>query len=311
MRHFILYTITVLIWGSTWFAIELQLGVVPPHVSVVYRFSIAGLIMWFYCLWKKLPMKLDIIDHGFLILLAIGNFSINYVIMYTAQTYISSAMSSIAFSTLLLINIINTRLFFGKPIKLRTYLGSLLGLMGVIALFWNDIKTLNLSNNMLLGLSCALLGTLIVSFGNMISVRNSKKQLGILQCNAWGMSYGAIILAFIVIISGTPFTIDLSFSYMASLIYLALFGTVFAFATYFILLKEIGPEKASYVIVLFPVVAVIISTFFEGFSWHTNTIIGFTLVLTGNIVVLTSASRLKKAGLFFINSTHNKLSMMK
>lgn len=306
MRNFTLYSVTVLIWGSTWFAIEFQLGVVPPEVSLVYRFSIAGLIMWSYCLWKQLPMKLSLIDHVFLVLLAIGNFSINYIIMYSAQKYLTSAMSSIAFSTLLLINVINTRLFFGKPIKLKTYIGSCFGLAGVIALFWHEIKTLDLSSDMLTGLAYALSGTLIASFGNMISVRNSHKQLGILQCNAWGMSYGALLLALIVVAMGTEFNIDFSLTYLASLAYLSIFGTVFAFASYFILLKEIGPEKASYVIVFFPVVAVIISTFFEGFIWHANTILGFILVLTGNIVVLTSTSKMKKTFLLFDHKFNKK-----
>jgi len=78
-----------------------------------------------------------------------------------------------------------------------------------------------------------------------------------------------------------------------SLLYLSVFGTVVAFATYYILLSEMGPERASYVIVLFPVVAVALSSFFEGFVWTNNIVLGFVLVLTGNAILLTPINKLR------------------
>ena len=119
MKNSFLYIITVLIWGSTWFAIEFQLGDVAVEVSLFYRFGLAALIMWGYCLTKKIPLTFSLKNHGYIILLGVGNFSANYAILYYAQNYLTSAMTSIAFSTLLLMNIVNTRIFFGKPIAFR------------------------------------------------------------------------------------------------------------------------------------------------------------------------------------------------
>ena len=113
-----------------------------------------------------------------------------------------------------------------------------------------------------------------------------------MQGNAWGMLIGSVLLFFYSLVAGTPFTIDWSVGYITSLMYLSLFGTMIAFACYFALLKEIGPEKASYAIVLFPVVAVVLSTFFEGFVWQPNTVIGFVLVLMGNAIVLTPMQKI-------------------
>ena len=112
MRSALLYTLTVLIWGSTWLAIEFQLGDVAPEVSLVYRFALAAILMWGYCLFCSLSMRFPLADHAFFIVLALFNFGLNYLILYKAQQYLTSAMASIAFSTLLLMNIINTRLFF-------------------------------------------------------------------------------------------------------------------------------------------------------------------------------------------------------
>ena len=295
MKNSFLYIITVLIWGSTWFAIEFQLGEVAVEVSLFYRFGLAGLMMWGYCLWKNISLTFSLKNHGFILLLAMGNFSTNYAILYYAQNYLNSAMTSIAFSTLLLMNIINTRIFFGKPISIRIYLGAVMGIMGIVTLFWDDLGAINFSNGTIWGLTLALIGALVASFGNMVSVRNSNLDLNIYAANAWGMSYGAIILMVYALVNGIEFNFSYEPSYIISLLYLALFGSVIAFATYFSLLKNMGAEKASYLIVLFPIVAVILSSFFEGFKFTDNIIIGFILVLIGNAIVLTPQDKIKLA----------------
>ena len=293
MQSVLLYIMTVLIWGSTWLAIEFQLGTVNEIVSLCLRFSLAALCMWGYVLFKRMPMYFDLKTHGFFILLAMGNFGLNYLMLYYAQGYLNSAMASIAFSLLLIFNIINTRLFFGKPIAKRIYSGALFGVAGIVALFWHDLSQFDLSSDAIVGLGLALLGTLIASFGNMVSVRNSNKGIGVLQGNAWGMLYSSVLLAVFALLNGETFVINASWQYWSSLIYLAVFGTVIAFASYFSLLKNIGPERASYIIVLFPLVAVLLSTYFEGFTWQANTFVGFSLVLLGNAIVLTPFDKLK------------------
>lgn len=294
MKSRVLYVLTVLIWGSTWLAIEFQLGVVAPEVSLVYRFSIAAVLMWLYCILKNLPLRYSLEQHMFFVFLAVLNFGANYLLLYWAQAYLNSALSSIAFSTLLIMNIINNRVFFGQAIAPRMLLGALLGLAGIIALFWQDLSRFDLSSKMLIGLTLSIGGTLVASLGNMTSVRNSKYGIGVLPANAWGMLYSSVLLTAYVLFSGGHFTIDYTAPYILSLLYLSLFGTVLAFAFYFELLKEVGAAKASYTVVLFPVVAVILSMIFEGFIWQQSTVLGFSLVLLGNILVLTPLQKLKR-----------------
>lgn len=292
MKNLFLYIITVLVWGSTWLAIEFQLGEVDVAASVAYRFMISAVIMWAYCLWANIPLSFERRDHAYIVLLAAFNFSLNYAVIYTSQRYLSSAMTSIAFSTMLLMNIINTRLFFGTRIAPKTYLGALLGVAGIVALFWHDLASFSNGSSAVLGLGLVLSSALIASLGNMVSVRNSNAGMDVFAVNAWGMLYGAIILSAWVLFSDAEFTFSSSQSYVLSLLYLSIFGTVIAFASYYVLLKEMGPERASYVIVLFPVVAVSLSSLFEGFEWRSNTVLGFFLVLLGNAIILTSKNLL-------------------
>jgi drug/metabolite transporter (DMT)-like permease len=287
MKNTLLYLTTVLIWGTTWFAIEFQLGEVAVEISLFYRFALAAILMWGFCWWKKIPLALSLRNHSFIFLLGLLNFSMNYLVLYWAQNYLTSAMTSIAFSTLLLMNIVNTRIFFGKPIAGRIIIGALLGIIGIIALFWQDLQDFNISSTAIIGLMLTLFGTFLASLGNMVSVRNTANKISVIQGNTWGMLYGTIALLIYALINGSEFTFASQTSYWVSLLYLSLFGTVFAFACYFMLFQNIGPEKASYVIVLFPLVAVVFSTLYEGFIWHQSTILGFILVLSGNAIVLT------------------------
>jgi drug/metabolite transporter (DMT)-like permease len=293
MQNFLLYLVTVLIWGSTWFAIEFQLGEVAIEVSLAYRFILSAILMWLFCWWRRLPMRFSAKDHGFIALLALFNFALNYILIYQAQQYLTSAMTAIAFTTMLLMNIVNTRLFFGKPVAKRIYFGALMGIAGIAVLFYPDLDGLDFTNASLIGLVLVLGSALSASLGNMASVRNSRAGLPITQVNAWGMLYGAVGLTLLVVISGKSFTFSSSPGFIISMLYLAVFGSVIAFATYFALLKGMGPEKASYTIVLFPLVAVVLSTLFEDFVWSGYTFSGFALVLLGNALVLTPFDKIK------------------
>lgn len=297
MRNTLLYIVTVLIWGSTWLAIEFQLGEVDVLASVAYRFMISAVIMWGYCLWANIPMSFSARNHFFIIVLAILNFSIHYAVIYSSQQYLSSAMTSIAFSTMLLMNIVNTRIFFGTKITVKTYIGAVLGILGVVALFWDDLSVTAEGSNSTWGLVLVITSAMLASLGNMASVRNSRAKMNVFAVNAWGMLYGSIILSLLVLLSDAQFGFSMQPSYIASLLYLAIFGTVIAFASYYALLNDMGPEKASYVIVLFPVVAVVLSSIFEAFTWTNNTFIGFALVLLGNAIILMPSNSIMRRSL--------------
>ncbi|OKY27280.1 DMT family transporter [Thalassotalea sp. PP2-459] len=286
MNNYFLYGITVLIWGSTWFAIHLQLGVVAPEASVVYRYALASVMIFIYCLLKKQRLRFSLRQHYQLALFGVCLFSVNYYFLYHAQTQINSALSCIGFSTLMIMNIINAKLFFGTRIDTSVYLGGLLGLTGIVILFWPQASEISLSNATVWGFLLCLVGTLSASFGNMLSIKNQSDGFAIMPANAWAMGYGALFMTLVLLIQGKSFTFDWSVNYVASLVYLSLFGSVIAFGCYLSLLTKIGAHKASYANILFPAVAVVISTFFEGFTWDTYTIIGFIVIMLGNLVLI-------------------------
>ena len=105
--------------------------------------------------------------------------------------------------------------------------------------------------------------------------------------NAWAMLYGTLVMGCIALFRGDSFVPEWTVSYLGALVYLALFGSVIAFGAYFTLVGRIGPGKAAYSTLLFPLVALSISTVYEGYVWHLNGIVGLLLILGGNMVMFT------------------------
>jgi drug/metabolite transporter (DMT)-like permease len=291
MTNFLLYLATVLVWGSTWFAIEFQLGEVAIEVSLAYRYLGAATLLFVWCTLRGLRMRFDLAAHRYFVLLGIFLFGFNYVLTYQAQVYLTSALSAIAFSSMVWMNIINSRIFLGTRIETSTLLGALLGLCGIVVIFWPEVRQASLSDTMLLGASLTLSGAAVASLGNIISQRAQQKLLPIVQTNAWGMLYGGLLLTLSAIIQGKPFIFDFSTGYVFSLAYLSVFGSVIGFGCYLTLLGRIGAHKDGYVVIMFPIVAFMISAFFEDLDIDANLVAGAGIALAGNLLVLLQRRR--------------------
>ncbi len=290
MSNWLLYVLTVAVWGTTWLAIEFQLGEVSPEVSVFYRYALAAALLFAWCRWRNLNLSFDRRAHLLFVLLGTLLFSVNYIITYYAQQYITSALTAIAFSTMLWMNIVNARLFFGTRAGASVIAGSALGVAGILLLFLPEVKKISLMDATLYGAGLAVLGAFVASLGNMVSQGAQKIGLPIVQSNAWGMLYGALVTGTIALVQGKDFAIDTSVQYLMSLGYLSIFGSIVGFGTYLTLLGRIGAHKAGYTMVMFPVVAIALSVFFEGLVLTAEMLMGVALVLLGNILILKSRS---------------------
>jgi len=282
-----LYLASVLIWGSTWYAIKFQLGVVAAEVSLVYRFALAAIILLLFCLSTRRSLKYSARQHGFIALQGLFLFSSNYLIFYWATGLLTSGIVALMFSTVILMNIVNGAIFMRLAVSRRVIVGAAFGIAGIAAIFWSEVSNVDNSADTWRGLWMCLVATYSASVGNIISARNQKNRIPVVQTNAWGMAYGALIMAIYALISQVPFNYDPEIAYSLSLIYLSVFGSILAFGSYLTLVGRIGADKAAYAAVLFPVIALGISTLFEDYQWTLRAVFGFALVLLGNYIVLT------------------------
>ena len=287
MYNTFLYLITVLIWGSTWLAIKFQLGVISPELSIAYRFGLAAIILIFFSLLRRLPMGFSLKTHAFFALQGFLLFSLNYILVYLAEGYLTSGLVAIIFSLIIVLNVFFGAIFLGNPVRVRVMIGAGLGLLGLVFVFWPELTSLSLSSQKIVGMVLAFIATVSASLGNVVSARNQRHELPVIQTNAYGMLYGAVFMLVTAILRGAALQFDTSPSDVLSLFYLAIFGSVIAFGSYLTLLGRIGLDRAAYVTVLFPVIALLLSTIFEDLRWGIYQLLGVLLILLGNAAVVT------------------------
>jgi drug/metabolite transporter (DMT)-like permease len=286
----LIFIVTVLLWGTTWYAVALQVGPVPALVSVFYRFGLAALVINLALLATgrhKVPSRRD---QPFLVAQALCIFSLNFICFYNAAANIPSGLISVVFSLATIYNSLNARIFFGDRITLRTLVAASLGVAGLILLF-GRAALINLDAATLKGVGLSALGTLLFSLGNMASRRNSAAGVSPVVANAWSMAYGALALFALVQATHTPIVAPPDARYLLALLYLAVFGSVVGFTTYLMLVQRLGSSRAAYATVLFPIVALFLSSLFEGYRWTAAGGVGLILCLVGNAVMFAPAPR--------------------
>lgn len=284
----VLYLSTVLIWGSTWLAIAWQVGEVPVTVSIAYRFALASLVLLAGLSVLRRRQSLSGPDHLFCLLQGACVFGLNFYCFYLAAGVLPSGLIAILFSMATLFNAINGYLLFRTPVPKVFYVAILLGLPGMALVFRQDLLALEGNLAVLGAIGLSLLGTYGFSLGNMVSVRHQRRGLKITTTNGFAMLYGSLLLGLIAVVQGASFGLPDDVRYLGALVYLAIVGSIGGFGAYFMLVGRIGAGRAAYSSVLFPLVALLLSTIFEGYQWRPDAILGLAMILAGNLLMFNA-----------------------
>ncbi|QEX19712.1 hypothetical protein FRZ44_50270 [Hypericibacter terrae] len=282
----LLYVVTVAIWGTSWFAMRFQLGSVPELQSIAYRFLLASAILILWCLATRRRLRFGWRDHLFCAIQGTTLFWFNYFLFYLAASRIPSGLMAVCFSTIVMMNIAGGAIFFGTRAERRVWIGALLGMAGLGLVFLPEIVGIEFSRAHLEGLILSLVATFSASLGNMVSVRHKRASMPVVESNALGMGYGALLGLVAAGLFSSPYRFDWQPTFLLSLAYLAFFASVIGFGSYLTLVQRIGADRAAYASVLFPLLALLLSTLFEGYRWTLLAGLGILLVLAGNLLVL-------------------------
>ncbi|MBJ7308947.1 DMT family transporter [Rugamonas sp. CCM 8940] len=281
----LLFLTACLIWGSTFFAITLQLGEVAPAVSVAYRFGLAAAVLFAWCRLRGDRLLLPWRVQRWLLLQGGATFALSYICTYSSEQYLVSGMVGVLFALMVFWNPICSRIAFGTVLTWRTWCAAALALCGVVLLFLRALESAwremgNGGGHFLLGLGLALLATFASSVGNVLVVKVREQSSNVLLTMAWAMLWGALMVAAWALLMGQPFVLPSSLRYWAGLLYLAVFGSVIAFAAYFTLIHRIGAHKAVYVVVVTPVISVLLSIQLEHYRPGLTELAGMVLCLS-------------------------------
>ena len=283
----LLYSMVVFGWSTSWLPLKWQLGVVAPEVSLLWRFVIAATVMFVISIYLRQSLIFHWRTHMRLALLGLCIFSTNFAFFYHGGKGVASGLLAVVFSSASLVNVLMTAVLGRSRPRIAHLLAAMVGLTGVVCLFWPELQ---LSNTALTSLALCLIGTLFFCTGNMVSAACQKRGIPVFASASWGMLYGTCYLALFSFISNHEFTIEPTAKYVLGLVWLALVSSVMTFAAYLSLIGRIGPSRAGYATVIFPVFALLISTVFESYTWSGLAFIGLGLVICGNVIMLRARS---------------------
>ena len=281
-----LYAATVFLWGVSWIGIRAQLGVVAPEMSVLWRFLLAAVLMWGWVIATGHRVRFALAEHLRFAAVGCCLFSFNFVSFYYGGLTIPSGLLSVVFSLASVFNLVLGFAIFRQRPEPRVALGGVIGVAGIVFLFWPEIAGAGFNAAALKGLALCVMGTLFFCSGNMVSTVVQRRGVPLLSATAWGMTYGCGVLLAVNLLRGNAFIIEPTVKYVGSLVYLAVGASVLAFMAYLTLLRRLGAARAGYSTVLFPIVALAVSTLLEGYQWTLLAGIGVAFALVGNVLVL-------------------------
>lgn len=268
MPSALLFWVPVLIWASTWHAILYQLGQVPPLNSVAYRFVLAALLLLAIVRWRGESLRFTRREHALLALTGALQYALNYWAVYRAEQSIPSGLAAVLFTLMVFGNATTGALFLGQPVTRRFALAAVAGVLGVALIFWPEIVATGARPQAGLGLALGLLAVGAAVIGNLLTLRLlavlEPRGIGLVPLLATSMGYGALLLLALSLAT-TGFAMDWRPAYLASLVYLAVCGSVVAFLLYFQLAQRVGPARASLMAIVIPVIALAVSAVLEGY----------------------------------------------
>ncbi|MFC7536415.1 DMT family transporter [Sphingomonas sp. GCM10030256] len=283
------FVIFTLIWGSTWIVIRDQLGVVPPQWSVTYRFIIAAAAMFAIAAWKGAPLRLHRSDWPLVGAVGLCQFCINFNSVYIAEHFITSGLVATVFALLLIPNSLFAWAILKQRPGGRFLACSAIAIAGIALLFWQELRRDQAADSAVFaGIAWTLAGVIGASVSNVLQATDRARHIHIFSLLAWTMAVGAVADGAIALLVAGPPTFEWSWSYCAGLTYLAVFASALCFSLYFPVVRKIGPGRAAYSSALVPIVAMALSTLFEGYRWTPLAAAGAALAIGGMLLALMS-----------------------
>lgn len=281
------FAIVTLIWGSTWLVIRGQLGVVPPSWSVTYRFVVGGTAMALYALVRRESFRLDRAGWAFALAVGVSQFVLNFNFVYRAEQFVTSGLVAVVFALLLVPNAGLARVFLGQRMGRQLVIGSAIAVAGVVLLFVHELRgDPRGTARTLAGIGFTVLAILAASTSNVLQATATAKRYPMAATLAVAMLAGAAVDGLVAWALAGPPVFEWRAGYVAGIVYLGLFASTLAFPLYYSVLRVIGPAKAAYSSVIVPVIAMLLSTLFEGYRWSVLAAAGAVLTGVGLVVAL-------------------------
>lgn len=284
-----LFTVCVLVWGTTWYAITYQIGLATPELGVAARFGLAGLCVLAWRALRGDRLRYGWRDHTWFALQGVFLYGVSYICVYHAERHLPSGVVAVGYSASPLVAGLGSAWLFGGSMTRRFVVGGVLGLVGVTLIFWPEFGKAQAGSTTALGVVFTVASVLLSTVGSLVASRNRERSLPMWPSLGYGMLYGSVAVWAIVLASGQPIVWPGALSWWVSLLYLALAGSVLSFACYLVLLDRLGPGPAGTIGVMTPILALLVSAVFESYRPDALSALGAALAVAGNVLMLRPA----------------------
>lgn len=273
-----------LIWGSTWLVIREGLRDLPPFTSAGARFAVAAAVM--ALLARRLAAREGGAAPGLRITLALGGlcFGASYGIVYWTETRLPSGLVSVLWAVFpMLMAAAGHVALPGERLRPRQWTGFAAGFAGVVVLFRTDLAAIGPGA---VSAGAVLLLSPLVSAVGTVVVKREGAGVSSLLLNRNGMALGAVLLLALAAATERDAPARWSGAAVASVLYLAIAGTVVTFGLYYWVMRYAPASRLSLIAYVTPAIALSLGAAVgdEPVGWHT--VAGAALVLGGVAAVL-------------------------
>jgi drug/metabolite transporter (DMT)-like permease len=281
----VLYALLCLIWGSTWLAIKVGLGGVPPFLGAGLRFVLAAAIVGLPLAVRRRRITLTRDDTLCVLSLGILIFWLDYACAYWAELHISSGLTAVLFSTMPLMTALLSAFWTrSETLSARKMAGILVGVAGTALLFWPHER---LGLTQALGMLSALTGSFCAAV-NLVVIKKHGQHSDPFVLNFLGMGIGAVCLLLMSAALERGTTVIWTRSNVLAILFLSIFGSVIAFSTYYYLVKRMDATIVSLQTLISPVLALAIGRVFLRETVTSTAVAGIATILAGVAVASTS-----------------------
>ena len=291
-RTYLAFALVALIWGSTWLVIKDQIGFSPPGWTVTWRFILAAAGMAGLAAWRGESLALPRKGIALAALVGLAQFCSNFQLVYRSEHYVPSGLVAVLYALLIVPNAVLGRVFLKAPLRGRFLAGSGVAIVGIALLIAQEYREHmgDGGGNTLLGVAFALGGVMSASSANILQNTPLGRAQPLIPFVTWAMAAGALGDGIAAYALHGPPVVPHDLRFWGGVAWLALAGSVAAFPIYFALIRQIGAGLAAYTNVVVPVVAMALSTLFEGYRW-TPLAVGGSLLAGVGLLIALSPSR--------------------
>ncbi len=279
LRIWVGFSIISFVWGSTWLAIKIGLESIPPFLGAGVRFAVATLILLAIVRIRQLRVPFTPDAKKVYLVLGILSFGIAYAMVYWGEQFITSGLCSVLFAAFpFCVAVFSHFILENERLTAFKVTGIALGIAGLVIIFWADLRLSDSSGA--LGMTAVLLSAALQGV-TLVLIKKYGQPVNPFAMNLMGMGLGTVVLFVlgITLERGQPMVWNKAA--VGSVLYLAAFGSVLAFVTYYWLLKRIEAVYLALTTLINPIVAVILGALVLGESLAPHTAAGAVLVLAG------------------------------